>query len=238
MIPMGNTCRKRAASAILYPRKDGMDVERSEIDRVFVSPWGKGDPTLAALKNSPYGEMLQKAFALLDREVLYESWMHGAGHIERVMVLSAELAREGALPLRETELLLLAASYHDIGRVDDSRDPAHGCRSAEMLSSDPQFARRMEDVTGEERRALLAAIEAHSLSDADRNTAAAHWGADVSEGSLFHRLATGLKDADNLDRVRLGDLDTKHLRTPAAVALVPFADELYRQYKSNRTEKE
>ena len=229
MIPMGNTCRKRAASAILYPRKDGMDMERPEIERLLASPWGEADPTLAALKASEYGKALQKALALLDREVLYESWMHGAGHIERVIVLSAELAREGALPLRETKLLLLAASYHDIGRVDDSRDPAHGRRSAEMLSSDPRFARRMEDVTGEERRALLAAIEAHSLSDADRNTAADHWGADASEGSLFHRLATGLKDADNLDRVRLGDLDERHLRSPATVALVPFAEELYRR---------
>ena len=153
MIPMGNTCRKRAASAILYPRKDGMDMERPEIERLLASPWGEADPTLAALKASEYGKELQKALALLDREVLYESWMHGAGHIERVMVLSAELAREGALPLRETKLLLLAASYHDIGRVDDSRDPAHG-RHAERQGVERQVEReeRADEVRGDQRQ--------------------------------------------------------------------------------------
>jgi hypothetical protein len=36
-----------------------------------------------------------------------------------------------------------------------------------------------------------------------------------------------LKDADNLDRVRLDDLDVRYLRTPIAKALVPQAKLLY-----------
>ena len=213
-------------------------MENSVMEQVLASSWGEAEPTLRALRETDCWTQLRRAYALLDRSVLYESWMHGAGHIERVMLLSAILAWKAGFSTADTELLLLAASYHDIGRVDDSRDPAHGRRSAEMLFSDPRFARRMESIPEEGRRALLAAVEAHSLSDGDRNTAAAHWGADTAPGSMFQRLATALKDADNLDRVRLGDLDTKHLRTPAAVALVPFADGLYRQYKDDGAEKE
>ena len=37
-----------------------------------------------------------------------------------------------------------------------------------------------------------------------------------------------LKDADALDRVRLGDLDPSYLRHPEARTMVGFAQELYR----------
>jgi hypothetical protein len=37
-----------------------------------------------------------------------------------------------------------------------------------------------------------------------------------------------LKDADGLDRVRLGDLDTSYLRHPEAREMADFAERLYR----------
>ena len=36
-----------------------------------------------------------------------------------------------------------------------------------------------------------------------------------------------VKDADGLDRVRLGDLDPRYLRHPEARVMVPFAQELF-----------
>ena len=38
-----------------------------------------------------------------------------------------------------------------------------------------------------------------------------------------------LKDADGLDRVRLGDLDIRYLRHPQSVAMVPFAQRLFEE---------
>ena len=43
-----------------------------------------------------------------------------------------------------------------------------------------------------------------------------------------------LKDADGLDRVRLGDLDPRRLRTPEARALVSQAEELVRRTRKYR----
>jgi hypothetical protein len=36
-----------------------------------------------------------------------------------------------------------------------------------------------------------------------------------------------LKDADGLDRVRLGDLDPRYLRNPEALGMVGFAERLF-----------
>ena len=222
MIPMGNTCRKRAASAILYPRKDGMDMERPKIERLLASPWGEADPTLAALKASEYGKELQKALALLDREALYESWMHGAGHIERVMVLSAELAREGALPLRETELLLLAASYHDIGRSRDGLDFEHGSVAA-------RFIGLVTGRTGEDLLILKGAVDAHSRKESQLDGVLDQYRA--ADRARAKNIAQLLKDADGLDRVRIWDLDVKFLRRASSVKREAFAQELYNRYQ-------
>ena len=41
------------------------------------------------------------------------------------------------------------------------------------------------------------------------------------------RLASLLKDADGLDRVRLGDLDPRYLRHEESKTMVPFAERLF-----------
>jgi len=41
------------------------------------------------------------------------------------------------------------------------------------------------------------------------------------------RLTSQLKDADGLDRVRLGDLDIRYLRNPEAKEMVGFAKALF-----------
>ena len=48
-------------------------------------------------------------------------------------------------------------------------------------------------------------------------------------GSRKLRLTAIIKDADGLDRVRLGDLNPRHLRFPVYRALVPFAEALYKE---------
>ncbi len=45
-----------------------------------------------------------------------------------------------------------------------------------------------------------------------------------------------LKDADALDRVRLGDLDTSYLRTDVATGLVGLAEDLYQVYLDNKVD--
>ena len=45
-----------------------------------------------------------------------------------------------------------------------------------------------------------------------------------------------LKDADGLDRVRLGDLDPTFLRTDVAPELIDIAQDLYDSYLENNTD--
>jgi hypothetical protein len=42
-------------------------------------------------------------------------------------------------------------------------------------------------------------------------------------------LTSLLKDADGLDRVRLGDLDPRFLRNPQARDMIPFAEALFEE---------
>ncbi len=50
---------------------------------------------------------------------------------------------------------------------------------------------------------------------------------ELTERDESFRLTHLLKDADGLDRVRLGDLNPKYLRTPQAHDLVNFAQSLF-----------
>ena len=50
---------------------------------------------------------------------------------------------------------------------------------------------------------------------------------ELEAGHPHWRLTALLKDADGLDRVRLGDLDPRYLRFKEARAMVAFAEELF-----------
>jgi hypothetical protein len=64
---------------------------------------------------------------------------------------------------------------------------------------------------------IRTAVVHHSLpKELDR--AHPHW-----------RLTSLLKDADGLDRVRLGDLDPRYLRNPEARNMVAFAEALFNE---------
>ena len=69
----------------------------------------------------------------LKKESLYQSHIHGIGHIERVLLFGGLIAMQNHCSEEDTRLLLLACSYHDIGRIDDSLDDDHGRRSSEKL---------------------------------------------------------------------------------------------------------
>ncbi len=102
-----------------------------------------------------------------------------------------------------------AASVHDIGRVDDGPDPEHGTRSAKWMKAH-----------------IPAGM---SPETADIATYTVHW--HVPEDSEAPEMTTELKvlkDADSLDRVRLGDFDESYLRTDAAYGLIEVAEKLYK----------
>jgi putative nucleotidyltransferase with HDIG domain len=134
--------------------------------------------------------------------------LHGLAHAARVLVLAEMIAdRRSDCDL---EVVRWAAAYHDVGRVDDSVDPDHGMRSAGLFL---RYARTPLEPT---RHGLVAyAMTWHAPED-DQVPA---WTPELRV----------LKDADALDRVRLGDFDSGYLRTSEAAQLIEYAEALYRQ---------
>lgn len=109
------------------------------------------------------------------------------------------------------EALRWASMAHDVGRVDDGVDLSHGWRSAKWITG---------NLSGQMSPELL-----------DTVTYIVHWHVpqDWEAPALTTELKV-LKDADGLDRVRLGDLDHHFIRTNAAMSLISLADDLYQSY--------
>ena len=177
------------------------------------------------LKQSPQYPLLTEGCSALQTDRLYQSGVHGQGHIERVMLLGAIVAMQQGFTPRQTELLLIACSYHDIGRIDDSRDDRHGKRSADALPA------LLPGLDPKELRCLQAAIATHSTKDSQLDSFAAEYKVDAESMDLCRLLCKGLKDADNLDRVRIHDLDIRHLRFDESKRMERTSEEIFRIYR-------
>ena len=70
-------------------------------------------------------------------------------------------------------------------------------------------------MTEDDYPAIRTAVVYHSLPK------------ELDRGHRHWRLTSLLKDADGLDRVRLGDLDSRYLRNQEAQSMVDFAQTLF-----------
>lgn len=192
-----------------------------------------GDEKIKALMKSRYGSQLLLAFATLDRAELYDSRWHGQGHIERVIMLGALIAMGEGFSQRDTKLALFACSYHDIGRIDDSKDDDHGTRSAERMV-ERGLTDILAPVSVAEIALLQAAIATHSMHDSSLEANMKKYGVPAGEEARCRRICWCLKDADNMDRVRLNDLDSKYLRHDSSRNMVGTAWYLLNEYISAR----
>lgn len=186
--------------------------------------WGSYAPHFQRLSRWEHYPMLLQTLEQLDHSVLFVSKMHGLGHIERTILQGGFCAMEEGLDRSDTALLLLACSYHDVGRQDDWVDDLHGWRSAQRIGA-------ITGRTGEDLKLLQGAVDAHSRKEAVlRETVAGYRPADLNRAV---RLAQLLKDADGLDRVRLGDLDPSYLRRETSRSRAGLALEVYRRYQQS-----
>ena len=186
--------------------------------------WGSYAPHFQRLSRWEHYPMLLQTLEQLDHSVLFVSKMHGLGHIERTILQGGFCAMEEGLDRSDTALLLLACSYHDVGRQDDWVDDLHGWRSAQRIGA-------ITGRTGEDLKLLQGAVDAHSRKEAVlRETVAGYHPANLNRAV---RLAQLLKDADGLDRVRLGDLDPSYLRRETSRSRAGLAFEVYRRYQQS-----
>jgi hypothetical protein len=145
----------------------------------------------------------------------FRSELHGQKHVARVMVHAFHLLHAtGAAD--EGRRLWAAVYIHDLARTHDGRCERHGADACKRLRASPtiQAAFIRGGVTDADYDAIEIAVTTHSRGELERTDP--HW-----------RLTALLKDADGLDRVRLGDLDPQRLRHPEAREMVAFAERLF-----------
>ncbi|MCD7886297.1 MAG: HD domain-containing protein [Clostridiales bacterium] len=192
------------------------------MDLLSATDWCINQPLVDALHRWSGYPLFQKAAEELDDTVLFASPIHGPGHIYRTLCHGAFCAMEEPLTPEDTQLLLLACAYHDVGRENDTLDELHGWRAAQRLPA-------ITGLTGEDLKLVQAAVDAHSRSDdALTPTVEGYHLADTQRGLALAEL---LKDADGLDRVRIWDLDPAYLRREASRQRAAFAKELYLRYQ-------
>lgn len=158
--------------------------------------------------------------------------IHGMAHTRRVMIHARAIAQAEGFLAWEQEAVFRAALWHDIGRTDDSADYYHGAKSAGKVLA-LGIHQGLEPLVYE---TALFAVTHHSGSEAHGERAARRLEFFRLQGESFRRVLIpgdsalrvfqALKDADALDRVRLGDLDESYLRFPSSRERVDLASAL------------
>lgn len=146
----------------------------------------------------------------------HASTLHGQAHVSRVMVHAFRLI--AATGWADEAPRLWAAVYlHDIARTHDGRCHRHGADAITKFETLSQVRDLFAQggVTESDYPAIRTAVVHHCLPGELTRTHP-HW-----------RLTSLLKDADGLDRVRLGDLDPRYLRNREALKMVAFAASLF-----------
>lgn len=159
---------------------------------------------------------IERAVPLPD-EFRHQSWLHGQRHVGRVMVHAMRLVDALGHDERMRAALWAAVYIHDLERTHDGECTQHGRWAAQRLvDHQPTLARLDEGaVRPVDHLAIRTAVTFHSLPK-ELSATHEHW-----------PLTALLKDADALDRVRLGDLDPRYLRHPESHAMVDFAQRLF-----------
>jgi hypothetical protein len=151
-------------------------------------------------------------FLLKDTDFDFQSSLHGANHIYRVMVHTLLIGINEKL-IRESKLAFYAAYIHDLARKHDGICLTHGEESTKHKL--PLFSEFFlsNGVSKNELKSIATAITFHSKSS------------EIDKSNSDYIYTAILKDGDALDRVRLGDdeLNEKNLRLPQTKELIFFA---------------
>ncbi len=152
----------------------------------------------------------------LPEDFRHASTLHGQAHVTRVMVHAIRLI--AVTGQQHLGLQLWASVFlHDLARTHDGVCYRHGADAAQRLRDEPDLQRRLAEagLTAADYPAIEAAVTAHSAPK------------EVSSDHPHWPLIALLKDADGLDRVRLGDLEPRYLRHAETKQMIPFAQALF-----------
>lgn len=146
----------------------------------------------------------------------HQSSLHGINHTYRVMfhclTLGSALRME-----REMHLAFCAAFIHDMSRKHDGFCTKHGLWAAKYKLPVFNDFFLSQGINKYEIEEIKAAVQNHSE------------GFELKANHPFRKTTALLKDADALDRIRLGknNLDPSFLRFKETIQYLPFAHTFY-----------
>jgi HD superfamily phosphodiesterase len=150
----------------------------------------------------------------------HHSHLHGINHTYRVMYHVLNIGRLAGLN-DEIKLAFCAAFIHDMARKHDGYCIDHGVWATNCKF--PLFRKLFIEtgVNAEGLRAIKLAVSNHSIRH------------EIRKDHPFSIAVALLKDADALDRIRIGEnnLKPEYLRFPVSLTLIDFAKELYYRSK-------
>lgn len=164
----------------------------------------------------------------INKYVLYSSYFHGLHHSQKVCLFTYLICKELKINDIDTKILIDAALYHDIGRLNDFEEQFHGYNSARNIDS------VVKDELYKDEANLLylkALCEAHSLDDSKMKDVFENYKYENPDLDFerFKILCSILKDADALDRTRfrktsIAALSEKYLRLDYSKTLIDFSN--------------
>lgn len=157
-----------------------------------------------------------RTFNLFEEQFDYPSEIHGLKHTYRVMVHCLRLGILSGL-IKEARLAFFSAYIHDMARKHDGFCTVHGENSAKTKLPLYTTLFQQNGATDSDLATIKYLVTQHSINQEPSDLLAS-----------YPALAL-LKDADALDRIRLGNynLNPKYLRLDVTHAHINFGKELY-----------
>lgn len=148
--------------------------------------------------------------------------IHTQSHCERVLMHALRIGEARHASDRQMLALAHASIFHDTRRKDNYLDTGHGARAAK------HYREFCDNCKLKFLPEAYTAIQYHDRDDKLGERYINGHTATGNEHDSWIEIYHDFKDADGLDRLRLGTwcLDPKFLRTPEAKAMIPFAQQL------------
>jgi len=178
-------------------------------------------------------EGIDKFISRIDKDLYFDPYgIHGISHITRVLMILDLIFERETLNTSEKTILSYAGLYHDIGRIDNTEDEAHGFNSYKKIIKFGLLDG--VNLNAEEFEIMKFIIEFHCINDASGY--ASIKGYDIQNVEMAMLLYSIFKDADGLDRIRINDLDIKYLRCESSKTLIPKVKEIYKSFQKTECE--
>jgi hypothetical protein len=150
-----------------------------------------------------------------DKELFLQEGDHGIAHTKRAMLLASIFSSKNRLTDQDAKILIAAAKYHDIGVKFDETDKEHGRVSLEKLNHE------LDNFSENDTELIKFLILEHSLDKKDNEKDIENL--PVAKRERFRKILSYFRDIDELEKVRLYDLNPQNLENEIAKQMVKMA---------------